>query len=120
MITLELLFRLFCGHAIADYCLQNDFIANNKNRHAEPKGYDPKLHGPRQMVWPYVLLGHGATHGFMVYITTGRASLGIAEMLIHSMIDFGKCEKWYGIHTDQWLHFGCKFVYAYLIMNRLV
>lgn len=113
MITL--LFKLLCGHAVADYGLQNDFVGRNKNRNAVPIGYNPKLHGPIQKVWPYVLTAHAMIHGAMVIIITGNVYFGMAETLSHWLIDFGKCEKWYGIHTDQWLHIGCKVVMAILL-----
>lgn len=108
---MELLFKLLCGHAIADFALQTDWIACNKNRHYAPKGYDPALHGPQQSIWPYVLTSHSLIHGLMVYLATGSLELGIAETIAHWMIDFGKCEKWYGIHLDQWLHIGCKILW---------
>ncbi len=116
---MELLFKLFAAHAIADYCLQNDYMATNKNRNAKPKGYDPALHGPMQAVWPYVLTGHALSHGVLIYLATGSVELGIAETYCHWTIDFGKCERWYGIHTDQWLHFTCKIIWAIAIQQGL-
>jgi hypothetical protein len=112
--VIELFFKLLCGHAIADYALQNDFVGRNKNRNAKPIGYDPVLHGPMQIVWPYVLTSHALIHGSMVFIATGSWKLGVAETVSHWLIDFGKCEKWYGIHTDQWLHIGCKIIWCLL------
>mgnify|MGYP006895933475 CR=1 FL=1 len=100
------------GHAIADYALQSDFIATGKNRHAIPKGYVPELHGPRQLIWPYVLTSHALIHGAAVYIITQRIDLALAETGAHWAIDFGKCERWYGIHADQWLHIACKCVWC--------
>lgn len=101
-------FKLLCGHAFADFAFQNDFIANNKNRHAIPKGYDSKLHGPKQIVWLYVLSSHALIHGTMAAIAMNNVYVGMAEAASHWVIDFGKCEKWYGIHLDQWLHIGSK------------
>ena len=112
---LKLLFELLCGHAIADYALQSEFIANNKNRHMIPKGYDPKLHGPKQTIWPYVLTAHALIHGVLVLLITNNLYLGMIETLSHWIIDFGKCEKKYGIHTDQWLHIGFKISYIFFL-----
>lgn len=109
---MKTLFLLLCGHALADFCLQSEWVATNKNRHAVPKGYDPARHGPMQRVWPYVLTAHALTHGLMVYLVTGSALFGALETAAHWLIDFGKCERWYGIHKDQWLHIACKVALA--------
>lgn len=109
-----LFFKLLCGHAIADFCLQTEFIATNKNRNAIPKGYDPKLHGPQQTIWPYVLTAHALTHGVFVGAITGNWYLAMAETTAHWLIDFGKCEKRYGIHTDQGLHILSKLLWCFL------
>ncbi len=113
---------LLAGHFIADIYLQSDVMARNKNRHSIPAGYDPNLHGVRQSVWPYYLMTHGLTHGFFVWLATGKFWLGVAETVCHCTIDFFKCEKKYGIHVDQFLHFGCKVVWVlimfYLALNN--
>lgn len=112
---LELLFKLLCGHALADFALQSEFIATNKNRNAVPKGYDPKVHGPTQTIWPHVLAAHALIHGFMVYAATGSLTLGVLETGAHGLVDFGKCEKWYGVHSDQFLHLCCKLLWMGLL-----
>lgn len=106
-----MLFLLLAGHGIVDYSLQTDYVARGKNRHAIPPGYDPKLHGPIQRVWPYVLTAHALEHGLAVFLVTGRLDLALAETAAHWVIDFGKCEKWYGIHVDQWMHIACKVLW---------
>lgn len=111
----ELLFKLLAGHFMADVILQPENIAKNKNRRSIPTGYDPKIHGPRQTVWPYFLMAHASCHGIMVMLATGRWELGVAETFCHALIDFGKCENKYGIHVDQLLHFLCKVVYIIII-----
>ncbi len=109
----SLMFALLCGHAIADYALQSDFMATNKNRNAIPKGYDLVRHGPMQIFWPYVLTSHALIHGAFVALLTGSTLLGLVETAAHWIIDFGKCEKKYGIHVDQWLHIACKVFYVW-------
>ena len=116
---LELFLLLLMGHAVADFALQTEWIANNKSRHAIPKGYDPEKHGPMQTIWPYVLTSHALIHGLMVYLVTQNILLGFFETISHWAIDFGKCEKWYGIHTDQWLHIGCKLLWIVLATGGL-
>ena len=114
---IALAFRLLCGHALADFCLQSEWVARNKNRHASPAGYDPKLHGAKQCVWPYVLTAHALTHGLAVYLATGLLALGLAETVAHWLIDFFKCERWYGIHIDQGLHLACKVAWLILALR---
>lgn len=110
----KILFLLLCGHGIVDYSLQTDYVARGKNRHAIPPGYDPVLHGPIQIVWPYVLTAHALEHGLAVFLVTNSLALGLAETAAHWIIDFGKCEKWYGIHVDQWLHISCKLIWWWI------
>lgn len=94
--------KLIAGHFVADYPLQSDFIANGKKR--------PGLYG---VPWYYILSGHAATQSVAVFLITRSMTLALAEFFAHFIIDFVKCEKVIGIHQDQWLHFGCKAVYAY-------
>ena len=114
MTVLAAFFGMLCSHAIADYMLQTPWVAQNKNRHAAGgiSGYDPKLHGPKQTIWPYVLSAHALTHGAGVWIATGSVWLGLMETTAHFWIDFWKCERAYGIHTDQALHIACKVAWA--------
>ncbi len=105
-----LLIKLLAGHAFGDYALQGDFIAMYKNRHVRsPTG---------ETIWPYVLTSHALIHGSMVFLITGNIHLGMAETLAHWLIDFGKCEKLFGFHIDQWLHIGCKLLWAWQALNH--
>lgn len=107
-----LILKLLCGHALADYALQSPWMAQAKSRHVPaPEAYSPALHGPRQVIWPYVLGSHSLIHGLMVFLATGSVALGVCETACHWLIDFGKCERWYGIHVDQWLHLACKLAW---------
>jgi len=105
-------FTLFClliaGHAVADFLLQGDTVAVEKNRHSTSI---LQKHVP----WYYWLGAHAICHGAAVGLITGSLGLGIAETVAHAFIDFGKCEKWYSIHIDQALHFACK-VFWLIIM----
>lgn len=83
---MKALFLMLCGHAVADFMLQHPWVAQNKNRHFEPTGYDPKLHGPKQTIWPYVLTAHALTHGAFVFLATGSLVLGLGETLSHWLI----------------------------------
>ncbi len=103
------LFLLLCAHALADFPLQGEFIAKAKNRHTPafnvPAGQRP------MKVWLHALTAHSLIHGGFVYLITGSVAIGVAEVIAHWLIDFGKCENWYGIHADQGLHIACKFAW---------
>ena len=106
-----LIFMLLAGHAIADFCLQNDFVARFKSRKTElPPGL------PRG-TWFWVLGSHSLTHGLVVFLVTRSMWLGIMETVAHWVIDFGKCEGWCGFHLDQALHVLCKFAWAYIVIR---
>lgn len=97
-------FLLFAAHALADYPLQGQFMSTAKSRHSDAEKAMPGH-------WPFVLTGHAAIHGAFVGIITGLWMLAIAELVIHWITDFAKCEKWIGIKTDQFIHIGCKILW---------
>jgi hypothetical protein len=107
---LSLFFALCCGHALADFPLQGDFIARGKNRHAPllnvPVGQMP------QAVWTHCLTAHALIHAGTVWLITGSVIFGLIELVAHWCIDFAKCENWTGIHSDQAMHYVCKAAYA--------
>lgn len=101
----ELLFLLLAGHALADYPLQGQFLAEGKNRHTELG----------KVYWPHALAAHALIHGGVVTILTGSAVLGVAETALHALIDWLKCERRIGLHADQALHVACKFLWFALV-----
>ncbi len=110
---IEIFFKLIIGHAIMDFWAQSDSVAKMKNRNRDPAQFAPPGQKP-QKVWFYALTSHALMHGAAVWLITGSVILCIAETVSHWVIDFGKCENWYGIHEDQAAHIGCKIVWAYL------
>ena len=42
--------------------------------------------------------------------------LGIAELLAHGCIDFGRGEGWYGTMIDQILHVSCKLAWLGILV----
>ena len=117
-----MLFFFLAGHALMDFSLQTDSIAICKCRRAN--------HPLQQAVpWYYWMTAHALLHGAAVggvvwlgypgkwYLIVGFA---VAETAIHWLIDFGKCEKLFGIHTDQALHVLCKFVWWGLLAGGVV
>lgn len=110
---LTLIFLLLAGHALADFALQTEWIATNKNRHTRDR-FNKNQEQKYQIIWPYLLSAHALIHGLMVYLICNNIYLALAETGIHWIIDFGKNENWYGFHTDQILHILCKFAWAFL------
>jgi len=110
-----LFFALLIGHALADYPLQGDFLALHKNRHYK----DPARDLPPG-IWVHCLLNHSLIHAGFVWLISGSVILGLMELVLHAIIDFIKCEKITGYHTDQMLHITCKALYVVLIMQGWV
>lgn len=104
--VLELFFVLMVGHFLADYALQNDFVAQAKN-HTTALG---------KQYWTWVLPAHGMIHAGFVYGITGSFVLGLFEFVAHSIIDWLKCDGRINFNTDQWLHVLCKFIWITLIV----
>jgi hypothetical protein len=100
--TVLLLFKLIIGHALVDYSLQNDTMAKFKNRHILNN----------TVPWYYFMTAHALINAGMVWAVTGNVSFGIAELVLHWVIDFAKCEKWINVHADQGLHILCKLMYV--------
>jgi hypothetical protein len=97
----NLLLLLAMGHFVADFGLQSDRMATEKC--------------PGQGVvlgWSWWLCAHAAIHGFFVGWLTGVPLLGLAEWLVHGLIDLGKCRRCYRMGVDQGLHLLCKVVWV--------
>lgn len=108
-----LLFLLVAGHALADFVLQNEVMAMGKNRHSSVH----QKRGPHFPPWPYWLGAHTLIHGAVVYLLTHSLLLALAETLLHSLIDFLKCEGKLNFHQDQLLHLLCKVAYCGIIAS---
>lgn len=115
-----LFFWLLVGHALADYPLQGSFLSTAKRRN-----------GIVTVPWQIALSAHALIHAGFVAALTGSPYLGLAEFVLHSLIDFAKCEGWLtprnqysdmaklrGERTafwiDQSLHVACKALWAVL------
>lgn len=112
MNPLSLFCALLIGHALADYPLQGDAIAKGKNRHSPPYGIPP---GQKPCaVWFHYLTAHALIHAGFVWAITGNGGFGLAEFVLHWVIDFLKCENLSNPHEDQVAHIVCKMVYITL------
>jgi hypothetical protein len=112
-VLFQVFIALLIGHAFADFVLQSGDMSRGKRRNA---GVLSILGRQRQVVWPYWLAAHAIMHGTMVLLCTRQPLLGLAEAITHAVIDFGKCEGKYGVHTDQFLHLLCKVMWLTLLL----
>lgn len=104
------LFFLLVGHALADYPLQGDFLAQAKNRNT-PIG---------KVFWPHALSAHAMIHAGFVAVITGSPLLGLAEAVVHAFTDWLKCEGKITLNVDQAIHVACKVLWAVLIVTGAV
>ena len=102
----NLLALLAMGHFVADFGLQNDRMAVEK---CPGKGV--------VLPWQWWLGSHAAIHGFFVAVLTGVPLLGVAEWVVHALIDVAKCRKAYGLKLDQTLHLLTKVLWAVLAVT---
>lgn len=103
---IEIILILIALHYLADFALQNDFVARAKNRNTDVG----------KLFWPHALLAHSSIHGLFVGLVTGSALLGVIETGLHAAIDFIKCENKISIHVDQALHIACKVLYVLVLI----
>mgnify|MGYP002402504291 CR=1 FL=1 len=101
----ETFLLLLAGHFVADYPLQGEFLAKAKNR-KNPLPGTP---------WYQGLMAHSAIHGGIVGVVTGSMWLGLAEFVLHCVIDDAKCSGKISFDMDQALHFACKALWVALI-----
>ncbi len=116
---LILAFSLLIGHMLGDYPLQGEFLATGKNRHLNATNLFEGNTPPRHL-WVHALTAHSLIHAGIVWAITSSAAFGIAELVLHWIIDFCRCEKLFSFNIDQALHVLCKLIYATLIVSKLV
>lgn len=102
----ELLFYMMAAHAFADFALQSPWHSGVKYP-GNPSGYP----------WDVALMNHGLIHGGLVGLITGIWWIGALEAAAHTLIDFGKSQRWYGSVPDQLMHFACKIVWVTIAIN---
>lgn len=98
----QLVFLLFVSHAICDYALQSDFIANAKNPNTEVG----------KVFWTHVLTAHALIHAGGVYYVTQSLTLGLLEFGLHWVTDLLKCNNRITLQQDQSIHYWSKVVWA--------
>lgn len=107
---LKLFWLLVMGHFVADYILQSDTLAKEKNF---------KSDSPIQKIvpWYYWMVAHVAGHVFFVTYLTGSIGLGVAEFVLHIVADYEKCAGKTTLHQDQAFHIFCKFLWAAIAIH---
>lgn len=106
---ITVLFALLACHGMADYSLQNDFIAKAKNKNTDIGA----------IFWPHVLFAHSSTHGLFVFLFTGSIILGLAETMIHAVTDYAKCQDMITLKQDQVIHYVSKVLWAVIVVTLL-
>jgi len=109
--ALHLLWWMVVGHALADFVLQSSAMAMGKNRR--------HLGKPGEPPWYYWLTAHALVHGGVIGLITGSVPLSLAETAAHWLIDFGKCEDFYGFNTDQLFHLLCKLAWISILVGLI-
>ena len=99
--VLAVLILLLAGHGLCDYPLQGQFLSDAKHRHKNVGDH-----------WMRALFAHSMIHCAMVYLVTGSVILGLAELVIHGITDYAKCEGWINSTQDQSIHYACKIAWA--------
>lgn len=102
---LAMLFALAIAHAVADFPLQGDYLAQTKIRGFANGSAD----------WIVALCAHSLIHAGAVWLVTGSAVLGFAEFLLHGAIDFAKGRQAFSFVVDQVLHLLCKAGYVIVL-----
>ena len=98
------LLLLFAGHALCDFPLQGDFLARGKN-HKAPI--------PDIPFWQ-CLVAHALIHAGMVYLITKSLPFALAELVIHALTDYAKCDGRITFNQDQAIHYTCKLLWGIL------
>ena len=106
-------FALLIMHAIGDFALQGDFLSQAKNRNADLTNFFPN--GAPRGLWWNALFAHALIHAGGVWFVTGFVVFAAAELVLHSLIDYAKCEGWISFAMDQTLHRICKLLYVALL-----
>jgi len=114
-----LFFALVILHALADFALQNEFIALSKVPGADLSCFFGTENQPKG-VWIYSLAAHSLLHGGGVWLITGSPLFGLVEFFLHAVIDLLKSKEKINFHSDQLCHLTCKLAYAIIIGSGMV
>ena len=94
---------MLAAHFVCDYPLQGDWLSKAKNHKVDLVG---------ERIWPMALVGHAAIHAAAVFAITGSMPLALAELAVHTITDYAKCDGRIGYNTDQSIHIISKVLWA--------
>ena len=100
----EQLFLLVAAHALTDYALQPEWMAQHKS----PLNPPPEKLGQ----WWWVLTAHGLINGLGVALILGVWWIGALETAAHMWMDYAKCLKRLTVKQDQALHLLSKVLWV--------
>lgn len=82
---LEAFFLLMFGHFLADFPLQQEYLATAKDPTKNPIE-----------IWTVALLAHCTIHAGIVFVLTGSMKLAMFMLGTHILIDVSKCVGFFG------------------------
>ena len=113
-------------HALADFSLQSDAMAQGKNFKQEAINYnkwvdglgrDPKLF---KKCWFWWLSAHALIQGGLLWIFFNNYWLFAIEAVSHFTLDLTKCAEKTNPHQDQAAHIGLRVVYTIIIVGGIL
>ncbi len=107
-----LLFALFFAHALADFPLQQEFIAQ-----AKKPDFWKEQESSNGFEWIFILGAHSIIHGGLVWLVSGSLLLGTIEVTLHFTIDHLRNKQLMSFTTDQLLHLCCKVAYLFFFLT---
>lgn len=96
-----MLFYLFGFHYVADFPLQGQFLSDAKNHKKPIPGIS----------WPQCLTAHAFIQGMFVAFLTQSVILGLAEFVIHWIVDYARSDGKISFDMDQSIHLLCKLLW---------
>ena len=100
------LWWLLCAHALTDYVLQSDRMAELKH----PTAGTHNDYGP----WWWWMTAHGLINALGVLYVTQNVWLSLGEFIVHVALDTAKCQRHIDANLDQLGHLWSKCVWAML------
>ena len=95
---------LLCAHALTDYVLQPERMAELKS----PWAGHHNDYGP----WWWWMIAHGLVNALGVLYVTQNVWLSVGEFVVHTALDIAKCYRWINTNTDQVGHLISKVVWS--------
>jgi|SRR5271156_5963851 len=106
-----ILILLIMAHFVADYPLQGEFLAIQKNPWlAEDKKFAP---------WYQAMVAHCFIHAGFVFIITNNIWIGLVELIAHFITDSAKCKGRINYNQDQFIHIAWKIMYVIVILENI-